>query len=166
MPCRMSNQSAAWGRALLWKLQVGSGKLRAALASLRHPKGMTCLDCGFLAVGDGEVRRADRVHLWAHDRLACPPLNKLHCIRKLWVSHDLGYLDAGPDAFFDELQKKRRPCEGYLKYRPGWSPAEHKELLQKRLDLREKILFTSAGAIGTLVLTFLGKWLLNAWGIK
>ena len=70
---RMPNQSAAWGRALLWKLQVGPGKLRAALTSLRHPNGMTCLDCGFLAVGDGEVRRADRVRLSAHDSTCSLP---------------------------------------------------------------------------------------------
>jgi hypothetical protein len=40
--------------------------------------------------------------------------------------------------FWDELKVERRTCEGFLAYEPGWSPSEHRDLLLKKHDRREK----------------------------
>lgn len=136
------------------------------LAFLRHPRGMTCLECGFLALNDREVSKADRVLLACSGEAGCPPLNQLRCVRKLWVNYDLQNFENSRDGLFEEIQQRRRPCEGFLRYRPGWSPDEHKELLQARLDRREKIIISSMSAIGASVLTLLGAWLLKLWGLK
>lgn len=140
--------------------------LRTAAAYCRHPRGMTCLDCGFLGADDHEVRRADRILLAASGEGGCPALNKIRCVRKLWVDYDLGNFDDGRTGLFEEVQKKRRPCEGFLAYRPGWSPSEHRDLLQTKLERHDKIVISAASAIGGSVLTLIGYWLLKHWGIK
>jgi hypothetical protein len=138
----------------------------AAFAYLCHPKGMTCLHCGFLALGDGEVSTADRVLLGANGEGGCPPLNKLHCTRKLWVEYDLMYFDTSRDGLFAELHKRRRPCVGFLLYRPGWSPSEHRDLLRTKIDRRTQIVISAASAVGASGLTLLGAWLLKLLRLK
>jgi hypothetical protein len=140
--------------------------LRSVPPYLLHPKGMTCLECGFLASEEFEVRKSDRILLACSGEGGCPPLNKLHCCRKLWVNYELGNWDDSRDGLFEEVQKKRRPCEGFLRYRPGWSPTEHRVLFQSKLELREKIFISAASAIGAAVLALAGDWLLKRWGVK
>lgn len=127
---------------------------------------MTCLNCGFLALGDFEVSKANRILLAASGEDGCPPLNKLHCLRKLWVNYELGYFNDRRDGVFEEVQKKRRPCEGFLRYRPGWSPSEHRDLLQSKLERRKKVFISAASAVGGAVLTLAVAWLLKRLGIK
>jgi hypothetical protein len=69
---------------------------------------MTCLECGFLASDDFEVRKSGRILLACRGEAGCPSLEKLHCDRKLWVDYELGYLDDGREGLFDEVNKKRR----------------------------------------------------------
>jgi len=140
--------------------------MRSSVAYLRHPRGMTCLECGFLASGDFEVRTSDRVLLACSGEGGCPPLNKLHCQRKLWVNYELGNWDDSREGLFEEVQKKRRPCDGFLRYRPGWSPSEHRNLLQGKLEWRDKIFISATSAIGAAVLALFGQWLLKRWGVK
>ena len=153
------SQWSRWRRKS-WRL------LRSAPAYLLHPKGVTCLECGFLASEDFEVRTSDRVLLAASGEGGCPPLNKLHCLRKLWVNYELGNWDNSRDGLFEEVQKKRRPCPGFLQYRTGWSPTEHRVLLQNKLELRDKIFISAASAIGAAVLALAGDWLLKWLGLK
>jgi hypothetical protein len=54
--------------------------------------------------------------------------------------------------FFEEVQKKRRPCEGFLRHRPGWCPIEHKNLLQNKLERCDKIGISATSAIGAAIL--------------
>ena len=127
---------------------------------------MTCLDCGFLALTDGEVRTADRVQLWANGEAGHPPLNKLRCIKKLWVDYDLTYFEDSRQGLFDELQQRRRPCVGFLRYRPGRSPKEHLELEDKKRETREKIIIAIFGAAGGILVTLVTAWLLKHYGLK
>ena len=140
--------------------------VRNTVAHLRYPKGMTCLECGFLASDTFEVSKSDRILLACSGEAGCPPLNKLHCERKLWVNYELGNWGNSRDGLFGEVQKKRRPCEGFLRYRPGWSPREHRDLLQSKLERRDKIFISATSAIGAAVLALVGDWLLKRWGLK
>jgi len=129
----------------------------------RHPLSVTCLDCGFLALGNEEVTRADRIMLHSEGRagLPCSPeeLTNLNCTRSLWVDYDLTYFDGSVQGIFDELERERRGCAGYLKYRPGFSPSEHRDLLLKRMDSKERLMFAALGGIVTLLLAWIAKHL-------
>ncbi len=105
----------------------------------RHPFGVTCLDCGFLALGDTEVSTANRILLHAKGLAKSPPLEELWCSRSLWVDYELSYFATDAGVIFDEVRKQRRHCEGFPRYRPGWSPTAHQDLLLRRLSWREKI---------------------------
>ena len=130
---------------------------RAAVAGVRHPFGVTCLDCGFLALGDNEVGEANRVLLRMKGSGGCPPLEKLRCFRGLWVEYDLTFIDVNAGAIFDELAKQRRDCEGFLRYKPGWSPSLHRDLLLKRLETWQKVLFLLLGSALTLLAGWIAK---------
>ena|SRR5216684_8653747 len=131
------------------------------LGFVRHPLPVTCLNCGFLALGDEEVTRADRImlHCEGSAGLPCSPdeLTNLNCTRSLWVDYDLTYLDGSAQGIFDELEQDRRRCAGYLKYRPCFSPGEHRDLLLKRMDSKEKLMFAVLGGIVTLLLAWIAK---------
>jgi len=141
-------------------------KVCGSFAYLCHPKGITCLECGFLGSDDFEVRKSDRILLACRGQAGCPPLDKLHCDRNLWVDYELGIFDSGREGLFDEVNKKRRPCEGFLRYRPGWTPSGHRTLLQNKLERRDKILISATSAIGAAVLALVGDWLLKRLGLK
>jgi len=133
------------------------------LGFARHPLPVTCLDCGFLALDDEEVTKADRImlHCEGSAGLPCSPeeLTNLNCTRSLWVDYDLTYLGGSAQGIFDELEQERRRCVGYLKYRPGFSPSEHRDLLLKRMDSKEKLKFAVLGGIVTLFFAWIAKHL-------
>jgi hypothetical protein len=64
-----------------------------------------------------------------------------------------------------EVAKRRRPCEGFLKYKPGYSPLDHRALLEKKQDRREKIFIGVAGAIGGLLLGLVAAWARKRFGL-
>ncbi len=140
--------------------------LRRAAAYLRHPKGMTCLNCGFLALADGEVSPANRVLLGANGEAGCPPINKLRCTKKLWISYDLTYFDDSRDGLFAELRERRRPCVGFLRYRPVRSPREHLDLEESKRARSEKIIIGLLGAAVGILAAILTKWLLKYFGLN
>ncbi|MCX5888491.1 MAG: hypothetical protein NTY36_03460 [Deltaproteobacteria bacterium] len=139
---------------------------RAAVCYVRHPVGVTCLDCGFLTLGRKEVTTADRMRLHAtSDRggpADLPPVEEIWCFRSLWIEYDLIYAGPSIEGIFDELQRQRRDCEGFLRYRPGWSPTGHQDLLLKGIERKEKILFVMfgwvLGVLGTLLVKFFGLY--------
>jgi hypothetical protein len=140
-------------RKKVWRI------LRSAPASVRHPKGMTCLDCGFLAFADWEVSTANRVLLFARGQAGCPPLNELRCTKQLWVDYDLTYFGGSTEGLFDELQRRRRPCVGFLRYRPGRSPREHLDLEEKKQARQERLLDTLTGSsMFSSVLSWVPLW--------
>lgn len=126
---------------------------------------MTCLTCGFLALGDREVGRANRDLLAASGEDRCPPLDKLHCTKSLWVDYELGYFDDSRDGVFAELEKRRRPCEGFFRYRPGCSPSGHQDLVASKQQQRERIMLGAGLAVGGVLLTLITKWVLKYLGL-
>ena len=131
---------------------------RGAVARVFHPKGMTRLDCGFLALDDSAVKEAFRIQLSLKGVAGCPPIKELHCTKSLWIDSDL----LGED-IFNELLKRRPPCKGFFPYRPGYSPSEHLALQDSKQARREKITIGILGALGgaaiALVLPLLTGWL-------
>jgi hypothetical protein len=77
--------------------------VRNMFSYIHHPFGVTCLDCGFLALGQDEVNTADRIRLHCRGTVSgCPPLEIIQCFRSLWVDLDLTYSDSPPaDEIFD-----------------------------------------------------------------
>lgn len=140
--------------------------IRSAAAYVRHPKGETCLDCGFLTLGGGETTRSDRILLWCDGTAGCPPLEKLSCTNSLWVEYDLSYFSGtNAIALFHELKKTRRPCEGFLKYRPGSSPSEHKVIKENKRTRREKIVIGVLSALGGFALALASAWVRKYLGL-
>jgi hypothetical protein len=129
---------------------------------------VTCLDCGFLAFEDREVTRTDRILLHCEGSAGLPcsqeNLTNFNCARSLWVDYDLTYFGGAPPQ--GEVKRQRRGCVGYLKYRPGFSPKEHRDLLLKRMDSKEKLKFAVLGAIAGGIVTLLFALAAKHLGLK
>jgi hypothetical protein len=133
------------------------------ISYVRHPFGVTCLNCGFLALGQHEVDSAARILLHCRGTAGCPPLEELLCLRSLWVDFNLTYSGSPPaDEIFDMVQKQQRNCKGFFRYKPGWSPRDHRDLLIKSHDRWVRLAFALFG----MILTLLGMWLANRLGLK
>lgn len=134
-----------------------------AVSYVRHPLGVTCLHCGFLALGQQEVNSAARILLHCRGTAGCPPLEELWCFRSLWVDFDLIYSGAPPDdEIFDMVQKQQRNCKGFFRYRSGWSSSDHRDLLLKTKDWWGRLAFALLGVI----LTLLVMWMAKRLGLK
>src|SRR6267154_164816 len=140
------------------------------LGFVRHPLPVTCLDCGFLALDDEEVTKAGRILLQGEGNagLPCSPeeLTNLNCTRSLWVDYDLTYFDGSARGIFDELEHDRRGRAGYLRNRPGFSPSEHRNLLLKGMDTKEKLKFAVNGGIAGGIVTLFFTWIAKHLGLK
>lgn len=138
-------------------------EVRSAVAHVRHPKGDTCLECGFLAFGTEELITFNRTLLAVKGVAGLPDdvhLSHIRCFRSLWAPPP----DDGDDVL-REVAKRRRPCEGFLKYKPGYTPLDHRGLLEKKQDRREKVLIGIAGAIGGALLALVGAWARKRFGL-
>ena len=93
-------------------------------------------------------------------------LTKYNCTRSLWVHYDLTYSGGSTRGIFDELKEQRRYCVGYLKYRPGFSPTEHRDILLKRVDSKEKLTFAMLGAIAGGIVALFFAWIAKHLGLK
>ena len=102
---------------------------------------------------------ADRVLLHVRGKAACPPLDVLGCCRSLWVDYDLTYFGTSVAGVFDEVQKDRRDCVGFFRYKPGWSPSGHQDLLLKTLETKQKTAFALLGSLLTLLCLWVAKLL-------
>lgn len=130
------------------------------VAFARHPRRITCLDCGFLSFGDKEVSTANRILLHMRGQAGCPSLDVLGCWRSLWIILDLSYFGGYPaDEIFDMVEKQQRNCKGYFKYRPGLLPSDHQNLQLKALEWKQKLLFAVLGSVLTLLVAWLAKLL-------
>ncbi len=143
-------------------------QVRRIASYVFHPVGVKCLTCGFLTRNGGETPASDRVLLATRGAAAnCPPPREFYCARGQWIEYEV--ICAGTDeaAILDEITKTRRPCRKFLRYRPFWSPEEHKELLQKTIDRRERIIISAVSSIGGGIVgsavTLLTKWLAKRW---
>jgi hypothetical protein len=137
--------------------------IRTAYLRVNHPRRVTCLDCGFLSLGEAEVTHADRVMLHMKGTGGwCPSLDVLGCSRSLWVNYDLTYSGTSAEVIFDELDLDRRSCDGFFKYKPGWTPTDHRELLSKHQESRQKIVSGILLAVASSILTVLVAWVIKS----
>lgn len=134
---------------------------RRALLQIRHPRRVTCYQCGFLAFGDDEVTLQHREVLVSGEPIS---VEGLRCFRSCWT--DYGVYGWGEDIVRSELELDRRNCPGFFRHREGWTPNEHRDLLSKRWDTKRQFLFTVLGsAVGSL-LAFLIALIAWQFGIK
>lgn len=120
----------------------------------------TCLNCGFLALGDAEVSEASRAELAARGMAGGPSLDQLRCSRSLWVAYDLAYAETDVEGVYKELlEEDRRCCRGFMWHRPGFPPSEHRDLVLRKLDSWQKLLFAVLGAALALLVQWADKLL-------
>ena len=124
----------------------------------------SCLDCGFWGYGNREVLKAARVDFngWVHGSWAPNHrLEGLNCSEGRWVTYDLTYVGTAADGIQDELTRNRNKCEGFMRHRAGFSPAEHKEMKRQRWLSRWNLVMTlSSGIIGGTIVAIL-NWMLT-----
>lgn len=139
---------------------------------IRHPRRITCLECGFLSFGGAEATCEDRVMVDARVALAGTnievspsiSLDKLCCFRSLWV--DYAVYGGGDEGTIRELAMDRRGCAGFNPHRPGFKPGEHRDMLLKRWEARRQFFLTVLGSAIGATLALLGAWLTGRLGIK
>lgn len=131
------------------------GFARRSFLRVKHPSRVTCYQCGFLSFGDNEVTFQHREVLASGE----PSLSveKLRCFRSCWTEY--GVYEWGEDVVRSELEIDRRDCPGFFRHRQGWTPNEHRDLLSKRLETRQKIAFAFFGSFLTLLVAWLAKLL-------
>ena len=139
---------------------------RTAAAHLRHPRQVTCLDCGFLALGDAEVNKRDRVLFAVRGVAGCPPVGALRCSRSLWVDYDLLYYRPNAAAIFEEIETDRRQCKGFHRYQEGYSPREHLDLLSKAHDKAHDNRRAVFIAFLVMILGLIATWLVKVLRLK
>ena len=167
-----AQRATEWtGRAKTRAKSLARNTSQAIVGFARHPLPVTCLDCGFLAFKDREVTSADRILLHCEGSAGLPcsqeNLTNFNCTRSLWVDYDLTYFGgAPPQGIFDEVKRRRRGCVGYLKYRPGFSPREHQDLLLQRMDSKEKLKFAVLGAIAGGIVALLSALAAKHLGLR
>ncbi len=133
----------------------------------RHPRRITCLECGFFSLEDKEVSSADRILLHMRGTAGgCPPLDSLGCWRSLWVEYDLTYCGVDAGAILDEVQRDRRNCKGFFRYNSGNSPSDHQELLLKAQERKQKLIFTVIGSVIGSGITLFVTWLVKLFGMR
>jgi hypothetical protein len=137
---------------------------------MQRNRRSTCLECGFLAFGDSEAPSGDRAMLASRGVNAkMPSLDNLRCYRSLWAEYDMDYFGnpGGPKL---EIVAEQRQCEGFRRYQPGFSPAEHLQRLTKEAEQRTQFRYQIAASILTAVLaailTLLGQWVMKRFGFK
>lgn len=116
-------------------------------------KQIRCIDCGFLGFGSS---RSDSVECPLKKRTiiitegALREPSYLNCTRGIWRESDLLNKNVSDrPKVIGEFVNKGRKCPYFFQYRPGYSPAEHREL--EREDKTHKLLTRNmllAAAIG------------------
>jgi hypothetical protein len=97
-----------------------------------------------------------------------PALETLRCRRLLWVDNELNYFGNPDGPKLDEVNQLRR-CEGFLRYKPGLSPQEHMQRLEKSEERKAQFgyVFLAAflGSLLTAALSLLAQWAARHFGI-
>ena len=117
------------------------------------------MDCGFLACDDSEAGRGNRQILEQGTALADVPEARyqieehLRCFKSLWPRGTRGATE-----IVREINKERASCEGFFPYTPGYSPAEHRSLMEKKQDHRREIIIGAISlAAGSLLTLLTGR---------
>ena len=129
-----------------------------AVAIIRRPSQVTCLECGFLAFGNDEASTGDRWMLATKGRSAkMPSLETLRCRRSLWSHYEFDYFGNSSGPKLDVVNEPGR-CPGFRRYRPGLSPEEHMQRVSKAEERKAQFGYTLLAAVLASVLTLLGAW--------
>jgi len=154
-----------------WKGKWWQGKrLKKLVLFIRRSGRVTCADCGFLAYGNDEAHKVSRVLLAAEGRHGLPGgMETLQCYRSLWVNYDLTYSGHSIEGQLEEVNN-RRHCEGFLRYKPGLSPGEHKQRLAKSEERKSQFKYTLLAAVLAAILALVGQtgqqWLAKVLGLS
>lgn len=125
--------------------------------TLIPPRTHTCIDCGFLALGNREVASGDRWMLASRGTNAkMPVLTSLRCYRSLWVQYDTDYCGNPDGPKLDEVNRNRR-CEGFVRYMPGFSSEELMKRLLGSKDKKTQFFYTLLAAFLAAILALLGQ---------
>jgi hypothetical protein len=126
-------------------------------------KKKTCSDCGFLSWNGKEIGRASRIMLDTRFQAgAFSEVEAVGCSRRLWTDA-LYYGGKNAETVFEEIERDRNACEGFLGYRPGWSPDEHKELIRGKDVRKERIFLVLLTVVGGSVTALLMDILLKVF---
>ena len=124
---------------------------------IKHPNGVNCLRCGFLGKDDIEIGTADRILLDCQGAAGLPNMNNVRCVRNLWVNLTLSNNNFNINNIINEVKRKRKYCEGYFKYKPGWNPEGHKDLLLRNSENKIRLWFMILGGIVALIVEYIIK---------
>ena len=139
--------------------------LKLVSSRITRPSPVTCLECGFLALGQHEVTEAERCMLASRGSSAVMPnLESLHCHRSLWVTYDLTYVGNAEGPKLDEVNEQRH-CRGFLRYKPGLCPDDHMQRLLRSEERGAQFKYVMLGLVLGSVLTLLAT-LVASWGAK
>lgn len=110
--------------------------LHKIFSRIRHPFGITCLDCGFLALDQDEVVSYARILLSCRESAQQPSTEYIRCFKSLWIYLDLIYPNGNypTEEILGMIEKQQRNCEGYSKHVPGLSPADYLGLCSRDKD--------------------------------
>lgn len=140
-----SEKSAKTG--LLESIRRATFKVRALIL---HPRPHSCFDCGFLGYEGGHLSLECRVplELWASTGVnaGLPSIEKIWCDKGLWISYAMNCIGVSADELQGELNEDRRFCTGWLPYRPGYSPTEHRSFQKERWQISANRLTVIIGA--------------------
>jgi hypothetical protein len=91
------------------------------------------------------------------------------CHKNLWVEYDVTYSGDSMEGVFDELERSRDQCAGFLSYEPGLSPTQHIE--RQEQERRERLQWRTAklsffGGLGALIGSLgsnIPRWFVIVW---
>lgn len=130
---------------------------RKSFLWIRHPRRVTCYQCGFLSFGNDEVTFQHRRFLASGEEGLS--VENLRCFLSCWTEY--GVYGRGEDIVRSELESDRRDCPGFFRHREGWAPNEHRELLSKRWETKRQFFLTVLGAAVGSAFALLVRWLLG-----
>ena len=130
---------------------------------------ITCQDCGFLTFEEREISKAERMMLRTPgvspgmlitSKVQTNP-GGTSCARNLWT---------GMHGVYEEINRPRQKCPGFLQHEAGYSPAQHFELQEQRRRERLQWRIAMLGFFGAVLGAFIGSflrdiphWLVSLW---
>lgn len=138
------------------------GLARRSFLRVKHPRRVTCYQCGFLSFGDNEVTFQHREILASGEPSLA--VENLRCFRSCWTEY--GVYDWSEDTVRSELEMDRRDCQGFFRHRPGFKPNEHRDQLLKRWETKRQFFFTVLGSALGSAFALLVAWLTIKFGLK
>ncbi len=102
--------------------------LRKRLGLATH---RSCLNCAFLGHARATVSQEDRdlfaLILSTSVNSVTPHWQDVWCSKRMWTNYILTYSAPTWPGLSEELKSDRKTCLGWMRFRPGYSPQEHRD---------------------------------------